>query len=189
MPTEQKNFQVKDLIEILAIGGVLIAAIVAPNAVQGFRFLFKNKNRIPTFKEFSQSRVKLYANRLEKSGIIKRERRGDKIRFVLTKKGRKIAQRNSVNEIKLVNNIKWDKVWRIVIFDIPEKKKVARDALRQKLIRLGMHQLQKSVFIYPYECKNEIDFIADFFKVSEDILYLHAKLADVDEKVRKIFDL
>src|SRR3990167_2211250 len=60
---------------------------------------------------------------------------------------------------------KWDKKWRVVIFDIPEKSRMARDALRRKLKELEFRELQKSVFVHPYECKKEIDFIIEFFNL------------------------
>ena len=56
-----------------------------------------------------------------------------------------------------------DGEWRIVIFDIPEKFKKAREALRMKLKELGFLELQKSVFIFPYECEDEINFIVEVF--------------------------
>src|SRR3989344_4593151 len=54
---------------------------------------------------------------------------------------------------------RWDKLWRLVIFDIPEEERTGRMALAAKLKELGFYPLQKSVFIHPYECKDEIDFI------------------------------
>ncbi|MCH7763134.1 MAG: hypothetical protein IIB95_05255, partial [Candidatus Marinimicrobia bacterium] len=62
--------------------------------------------------------------------------------------------------------------WRIVIFDIPEKRKKARDAINLKLKELGFHPIQKSTFIFPYECRNEIDFVAEHFFVRKYINYI-----------------
>ena len=41
----------------------------------------------------------------------------------------------------------WDKKWRIVVFDIPEKQRGARDSLRTYLKKLDFYELQKSIFI------------------------------------------
>ena len=46
---------------------------------------------------------------------------------------------------------KWDRKWRIVIFDIQEKQRKKRDALRVKLKELGFGQWQKSVYISPHD--------------------------------------
>lgn len=45
----------------------------------------------------------------------------------------------------------WDKKWRVVIFDIEEKEKRTRNALRQKLVSLGFGELQKSVYVTPLD--------------------------------------
>lgn len=46
----------------------------------------------------------------------------------------------------------WDGKWRIVIWDIPEKRRIARDLLRHKLKWLGFNQLQKSIWVTKKNC-------------------------------------
>lgn len=91
--------------------------------------------------------------------------------IILTEKGQKRAIRFNFNTIKIRTPNIWDGLWRIVIFDIPEKYKWARLSLRDKLLALGFFQCQKSVYIYPHDCRDEIDFIAEFFKVGRCIRY------------------
>lgn len=52
---------------------------------------------------------------------------------------------------------KWDKKWRIVIFDVQEVNHTHRDTLREKLLLLGFGRWQKSVYIAPFNVKKEID--------------------------------
>ena len=52
---------------------------------------------------------------------------------------------------------KWDGRWRMIIFDVPEKKRRYRDYLRQMLKTLGFKELQKSTWVTPYP-------IPDFLK-------------------------
>lgn len=65
----------------------------------------------------------------------------------------------------------WDGRWRLVIFDIPEKKRDVRDRLRRALNKLGLGILQASVWISPYNIKTEIDDIAKKLNVVENIRY------------------
>ena len=51
---------------------------------------------------------------------------------------------------------KWDRQWRLVIFDIEEKEKAARETLRKKLIELGFASLQRSIYISPYNFNNDV---------------------------------
>ena len=84
---------------------------------------------------------------------------------------------------------KWDTYWRIVVFDIPEKHKKAREALRHKLKELGFYKFQKSIFVIPYECKDEIDFIIEIFQIRPYVRYIVAKTLDNEIHLKKIFDL
>ena len=90
--------------------------------------------------------------------------------------------------MKIKENL-WDGKWRTVIFDIPEKLKSARNALRDKLKEVGFHELQKSVFVFPYECKDEIDFIIEFFNLRQYVRYGIFDFIDNDLHLRKTFNL
>lgn len=46
---------------------------------------------------------------------------------------------------------RWDGFWRVVVFDIEEKRRYRRDFLRRRLKSLGFGMLQKSVFISPFD--------------------------------------
>ncbi len=95
--------------------------------------------------------------------------------IVLTEDGQKKALRYNIDDIKIKIPSRWDKKWRLVIFDIPEKKKPAREVLRNKLKELGFRQLQKSCFIYPYECENEINFVVELFELRPYITLIESK--------------
>lgn len=76
------------------------------------------------------------------------------------------------------------------MFDIPQEKKISREALRGKLKELGFHQLQKSVWIYPFECRVEMELLQDFFGLShsEMRLIIAENIGD-DSGLRLDFDL
>jgi len=85
---------------------------------------------------------------------------------------------------------KWNGWWRIVIFDIKEDKRAARDALRRKLKNFGFYSLQKSVFVSPFDYQKEIAALADFFDANDDIEYIIAKnLGGKEAEVRSFFNL
>ena len=90
----------------------------------------------------------------DKDGIIK---------MTITEKGKRKVNEFDPDKLEIAKPKKWDGKWRVVIYDIPHAKKSARDALRYKLYELGFKEWQKSVFIHPYECKDQIEFIVEFF--------------------------
>lgn len=55
----------------------------------------------------------------------------------------------------------WDGKWRLVIWDIPEKRRAARDLLRYKLKQLGFKQWQQSVWASKINCTK---LLRDFIK-------------------------
>lgn len=67
--------------------------------------------------------------------------------------------------------MRWDKKWRVVFFDIPEKRRAERNVLRDKLKELEFREIQKSVFIHPYPCFDEIDFVVEYFQLRNLVRY------------------
>lgn len=90
---------------------------------------------------------------------------------VLTEKGKRRALTFNFGKMKINTPEIWDGFWHIVIFDIPEKYKAARFSLRDKLLALGFFQCQKSVYIHPFPCEDEVDFISQFFDVGRFVRY------------------
>ena len=72
----------------------------------------------------------------------------EKMAFRLTDSGKDRA----LWEKMKMSNEPWDKKWRIVIWDIPEKRRITRDVLRYKLKLLGFQRLQKSVWASKKDC-------------------------------------
>lgn len=61
----------------------------------------------------------------------------------------------------LAGDKNWDGRWRLVAWDIPEKRRAARDLLRQKLKQLGFTRWQKSIWASKINCT---DILRDFIK-------------------------
>lgn len=111
------------------------------------------------------------------------------VKVILTKKGNKYALEYKIDEIEIKKPEIWDGKWRMVIFDIPEKRRSARDALRRKLRELGFKELQKSVFIYPYSCEEEIEFIVEFFQIRWYVRYAEISKITNEEELKLHFGL
>ncbi|MFC1757127.1 CRISPR-associated endonuclease Cas2, partial [Patescibacteria group bacterium] len=91
-----------------------------------------------------------------------KEKADGSIQVVLSEEGKKRAFEFKIDEMEIKKPNIWDGKWRLVLFDVPEKRRNARDALRNKLQELGFRELQKSVFVFPYPCRDEIDFVVEF---------------------------
>lgn len=106
----------------------------------------------------------------------------------LTERGKRRKLEYDIEYLKVPKQIKWDGKWRMAMFDIPEDKKVARETLRRKLVQLGFAQFQKSVWVYPYPCENEIDFITEFYSIAKYV-NLITVVIDNDKPLRTRFNL
>ena len=126
--------------------------------------------------------------RLEKQEMISMRENGDKIAIEITEKGRKRLLEYDFENIKLKAKRR-DGKWRLIIFDIPEDKKIKRDAFRKKLIELNCIRLQDSVFASAFPCKNEIDFLCNYLQISDFVSLIVLEKFERGEKLmfRKYF--
>lgn len=106
---------------------------------------YKYKYGIPELKKSSLSQA---LKRLREKGLIDFVS-DDKLVYKLTDKGREKAVLTSLSS---QYDEKWDGRWRLVIFDIPEKRKTARNLLRGNLKKWGFVQWQKSVWATKKNC-------------------------------------
>lgn len=93
------------------------------------------------------------------------------IKVVLSENGQRRILFFKIDKLKLKPAKHWDGKWRFVAYDIPHDKSQARHALLRKLKELGFYQWQKSVLVYPYDCRDEIDFITEFFEIRPHVRY------------------
>lgn len=99
---------------------------------------------IPELKKSALARA---LKRLRENGLIELIS-DEQLAFRLTDKGKEKA----VLAEMLLDEGKWDGKYRIVIFDIPEKRRVARDLLRAKLKIWGFVSWQRSVWATKKNC-------------------------------------
>lgn len=178
----------KILKHLLLVGGFVFLSSVSPLAgaqlAKGLIKEYLRKNRFR--KELFLRDLK----RLQTRKIIDYRVLPDgKIEVVLGKRGKQYKLVYDFDNLQL-NKEKWDGKWRIVMFDIPDRKRKARDALRSKLTSLGLYSVQESVFLTPYECEKEIDFICSVFDISrEQVLIFYVNNFEGEEKFKHHFKL
>ena len=125
---------------------------------------------------------------LKRSGYIHIKRdKNNRSFFHLTPKG-KLQLLKYLHLEKLVK-AKWDKQWRVIIFDIPESLKKWRGYLRVDLKNLGFHHLQESVYITPYPVTGELDQLLKECNLRKYFRYLTVSEVDGLEELKKQFNL
>ena len=106
------------------------------------------------------------------------EKRGG---VMLTQKGvdKILRSREATSRLKK----RGDKRWQMVVFDIPEKYRGQRDIFRHKLKFLGYRQLQRSIWVSPYDVvKNTKEIITGLNLEDEAKLFIIDSIREVELK-------
>ena len=175
---KKRNLQ-KTILKVISAAGLLSVAMVAPNAIVAMK-----KLGLLSYDRQNESIINSRRN-LIKRGLI--EFYDDKLR--ITEKGKFYLDREEMySEIKNRNR-KWDGKWRVLAFDIPEKRRFVRNQIRKALISIGFMRLQDSVWIYPYNCEDFITLLKADFKIGKDVLYMVVEELEYDKLVKDHFSL
>ena len=109
--------------------------------------------------------------------------------LILNENGKQKALRFNIDKLEIKKPIKWDGKWRIIMFDIPEKLRGLRDSLRSHFREIGLIELQKSVFVFPYPCSKEIEFILEFYNARKYVRFILAEKVDNNIHLKNKFSL
>lgn len=84
---------------------------------------------------------------------------------------------------------KWDGKWRLVIYDISKFKKGQQEKFRRTLKSVNFLQLQKSVYLTPYPCEEQISYLREYFDIGSDVIYVRADIIENEEFYRQYFGI
>ena len=165
----------------IGMAGLLAVITVAPNAIAGFGLFVRSKYR---FKNQSTNVL----TGLARQGYIKFEERNGVRLARITDAGKRALLRNGVSMPNKVR-FRWDKRWRVIIFDIPEKRRSTRDALRTTMKSFGLYRLQDSVWAYPYDCEEIIALLKADLRLGGSVIYMVVEKIENDKYLKEQFGL
>ncbi|HEY4514490.1 MAG TPA: hypothetical protein VJH69_04195 [Candidatus Paceibacterota bacterium] len=176
---------------LFVAGGIAVALSAAPTffvALASLGYVLKADERVRRRKlQHSFDYLKRYKYITLKTFPQRR------IGSVLTDTGRKRIERTLMRRAlrsQFDRKKKWDSKWRLILFDISTAERAKRNAFRAMIRRIGAVMLQKSVWIYPYDCLESVTLLRQFFDLSEDSLRLvETDFIGDDRVLRKHFKL
>lgn len=175
---------IRERILLLLLSGVALASSYTVG--QQWRVL---KTVSKEWEKINREELRKEVNYLYRIKLINKGKNEDgSINIIITEKGKLRALNYQLENIKNKKQ-KWDGKWRMVSFDMPEKFKRGRDALRQKLKKIGFYELQKSVFIVPYDCKEEIGLLVKYFDLNKYVRFGILEFIDNEKHFKNIFKL
>lgn len=156
----------KKILLILASGVALGLARKAKSQ----KYILKSLNR--ELREIERDHLLRIVREFKYNRMVDyKEKKDGSIEIVISEKGKSKALEFDIDKIKINKPVAWDKKWRVVFFDIPEKRRSERNILREKLQELGFKELQKSIFLHPYPCLDEINFITEYYQLRNLVRY------------------
>ena len=167
----------------VAAVGVISTTLITPNALLMLKPFLKQYERQKKYQ------TKKAISRLIAGGFLMMEKTSRGSFVVLTKKGKNCVAQWELRGYKVKKPKKWDKKWRVVIFDIPEKRKQLRGEVRTILTGIGFVRLQDSVWIYPYNCEEFVVLLKAELGLGRDVLYLIVDRVEDDRALRIHFKL
>ncbi len=176
--TRRKNIA-SFVLASVGIAGMLGIAAVAPNVLGAMGKL----GLIPSGRQ--KEIINRARDRLLRQGLLRRE---DGF-LRLTPKGKAALRHLEIREFKTVPPKRWDRKWRVLIFDIPEYRKGLRDKVRRTLEAIGFVRLQDSVWVYPHDCEDLIALLKADFKIGKDMLYMIVEELEGDTHLKRQFGL
>lgn len=153
---KKERGEVAQVVLVLLIGaGVLAALALAPGIGAALKLIDPNPRK-------AMQKAERSLRSLVRGGKVVKTSSG----YRVTKDGELELVRRKFKRYQFPTTFVWDKKWRVICFDIPEKRKYVRHILQQKLAEIGCYRMQDSVFVSPHKC-------ADILKLAHDAFYLH----------------
>ena len=174
------------LLRSLAAAGVITVALMAPKVTRLLKeFDRPAKNRAQLYQRITQG-----IGRLERSGLVTVSGEYRQRRVALTEKGLEMVRRAEFEGYEIQEPAFWDGKWRVLIFDISERRRRIRNQLRRLLQGAGFVRIQDSVWVYPYPCDEFISLVRAHLKsgVGEMRSFV-AEALESDKALREHFRL
>jgi len=179
-----KHSSTREKILLLLLGGLALGLTRSP---KGYFKITKEMHK--EWKKINHHSLSRSIRALYNSKLLRQEDNKDgTTTFILSKDGKEIALKYDLEKM-IIPKTKWDRKWRIVMFDIPERLKKIRDTLRYQLRRLGFIELQRSVFVFPFECRDEIEYIIEFYDIRKHVRFIEANHIDNELHLKNKFQL
>ena len=179
----RKRGQIKDAILLtLLVSGMVAIGTVPLQIVPALGFAPKDKRK---FKNHASTA----ARRLVQQGLAAWVKKEGSVYLRLTPLGRKKLEFERVKMQLQTKRPRWDKRWRMVAFDLPERRRNTRTRLRRVMAEVGFMRLQDSVWIYPYDCEEFVALLKAELKVGKDALYAIVEKIENDRPLLEYFRL
>lgn len=183
-----------EILKIVGVSGTILASFLIPGfplAVKPILDVYKRRGKLNQGRlwgRFNQRRLRFLLKRLQTQKVVEINDSGNgKVLIQLTKKGRKKLLEFELSNLILENPPLWDKKWRLIIYDVKKERKLVADIFRRFLKKMQFLKLQKSVYLTPYPCQDQVKFLREYYNLDNEVLYLEVQKLENEEVYKDFF--
>lgn len=178
--------RVKDVLKLLGVGTLLLVGLVMPGPVAVLVKAYE-KDRIERDKKewekYNLWRLRQVIKRLKKQKVVEIKNGIVSI----TEKGRQRLLKFNLEELEIKR--KTDGRWRLIIYDIANLRKPQRELFRETLKRLKFFRLQESVYLTPFVCDEEIEYLRQLFDIDNEVQVLKVSGLENEQEYKRYFGI
>ncbi len=182
----------KEIIYLLGMGALLVGIFVAPGLALAAGKIYQEKRKRDweqnqkAWKKFNSKLLKRNLKRLQQQKVVEITEEGGQQIIKLTQKGQSKYLKFKLEDLSLKETY-WDGKWRMVIYDIEKLKKASQENFRRLLKQMNFLLLQKSVYLTPFKCREEIEYLREYFGLGKEVLYMEVNKLENEEYYRQYF--
>jgi CRISPR-associated endonuclease Cas2 len=167
-----KYAPVKNVLSLLGAGAAISVAILAPKSATLIRPLLEGSPNWNAWKHFNTSYLQRTLKRLQKQKSIEIvEKNGQQI-ISLTNNGKRKILKYNIDTLAVDKPKHWDGKWRLVLYDVPSHEKNLADSIRATLHNMGFYAIQESVYVYPYSCFDQVEYLRQYYNLGTNVQYM-----------------
>ncbi|MBI5613688.1 CRISPR-associated endonuclease Cas2 [Candidatus Gottesmanbacteria bacterium] len=184
-----KYAPIKEVLSLIGRGAVISSALLSVSGAASIAKLLRESPDWDSWKRYNVSYLQRTLRRLAAQKHVEVSETNDMSIVSLTKLGKRKILKYSQDTIKVDKPDHWDRKWRLVMYDIPSSRRELSEVLRQALRTLGFYKMQESVYVYPYPCFEQIEFLREFYALGDIVQYMLVDKIENDEAYKIYFGL
>lgn len=186
---DTKYAPVKEVLALLGKGAILSAALLAPKASPLLASLVREPSEWDRWKQYNISYLQRTLRRLGEQKQIEIITKNGEAILCLTQHGQRKILKYAIDTLEVKKPKNWDQKWRLVLYDIPKEEKSLGDVIRQSLQAIGFYPMQESVYLYPYPCFEQIEFLREYYGLGDNVQYMLVDRIERDAPFKSYFGL
>lgn len=184
----------EEIISLIGLGTLVVASILMPglgpatNAISKYKNSQRFKEQQKLWSKYDTRMLKRNLKRLHMQKTVEIQLKNGEEIIKLTNKGLTRYLKFKIGDLSDQKK-KWDGKWRLVLYDIGKIKKNQQQAFRKILKQMNFLLLQKSVYLTPYKCDEQIEYLRQYFDLGKEVLYLVVSKIENESAYKKYFGL